>query len=82
LITSNCLSEHQIIAVVDFLYQHGKNSSNVRLNANKCSINQIYWMFTWWRDRYNGKIAINGKYIYQPWMRDREQRRINYFYKN
>lgn len=81
LITSSCLTNNQRIVTVDFMYQHWNSSSKVKVNANLCNPNAIFWMITWWRDRYNGKIAINWKYIYQPWMVKREQLRINLFYK-
>jgi GH24 family phage-related lysozyme (muramidase) len=58
-ITSDCLTENQRIATVDFLYQHGINSSGVLYKANTCNISGVYNMLVWWRDRYNGKIAVN-----------------------
>ena len=80
LITTSCLTENQRIATVDFMYQHWNNSW-VKTLANKCNTDAIYQRIVWWRDRYNGKIAVNWKYTYQTWMRDREQLRINLFYK-
>ncbi len=74
LIKSNCLTNNQKIAVVDFLYQHWLNSSWILKNANVCNIKYIYWKFILWRDYYKLKA--------QYWMVKREQKRINLFYKN
>ena len=72
-ITSECLTDNQKIATVDFLYQHWINSSRVLANANACNTNAIFNMFVWWRDEYKDRLEWG--------MVKREQGRINLFYK-
>lgn len=71
LIKSDCLTNNQLIVVVDFMYQHWSYSSNIIKNVNKCDTEAIYNTFTHWRDVYKAK-----KY---SWMVKREQLRINLF---
>lgn len=72
LIKSDCLTENQRIATVDFMYQHWSNSSWIKGYANRCESNKIYNTIVWYRDRYRSQ---------HKWgLVKREQMRINYFY--
>jgi hypothetical protein len=55
LITSDCLTANQKIATIDFMYQHGNNSSKVKYNANNCNSKEIYDTIVNWRDLYKSK---------------------------
>ncbi len=79
LITSDCLTDNQRIATVDFMYQHWNNSSNVKNYANQCNTNAIYNQIVWWRDVYKGKILVNWKNLKSDWLAKREQTRVNLF---
>lgn len=80
LITSDCLTESQRIATVDFMYQHWNNSSWIKEYANRCEINKIYNIIVWWRDAYKWKFLVNWKSLKSIWLAKREQKRINLFY--
>lgn len=73
LITSKCLTDNQRIATVDFMYQHGVNSSKMTYKANNCQKTQLFFTIAWWRDEY--------KRQQKWWMVKREQARLNIFYK-
>ena len=79
IITSNCLTDNQKIVVLDFMYQHGSNSSWIVNFANNCKIENIFWKIAWWRDYYNNKYNTFDSPLL--WMVKREQSRLNYFYK-
>ena len=71
LITSNCLTQSQMMATVDFLYQMGSNRSWVKEMANRCDTEWIYNVLVSWRDN-NAGLNRQGLVI-------RDQRRINIF---
>ena len=72
-ITSDCLSENQRIAIVDFTYQYSSKYVNqMRYYANNCQIWNAYQYIVAHRDFYKGKK--------QWWLVKREQMRINIFY--